>query len=472
MSQFGKAIIIGGSIGGLTSARILAGYFQEVTIVDRDVFPDVPESRSGVPQAKQGHVMLARGQKILEELFPGNNDDLIAHGAEWFDWSTQYLTLMQSGWVHQLPPKRFMTIAASRVLIEHLLRKRVEALPNVTFLTRTEARAIIPSDDKKRVIGLTVFSREKHTETRLYADLIIDCSGRNSSASDWLRAMGYETPAETKINSYIGYATRWYRVPEDMRWKFIGVQTRPDQGILRGGGFLGVENGLGTFVLQGVNRDYPPTDEAEFQKYSETFASPILHDLMSVSEPVSGVMNFRYDGSRMLHFEKLERFPERLLILGDAVCSFNPIYGQGMTTAALQAEVLGKLMKNAKTLDGLSDVFRKQVAQVLKVPWMLASAEDLRFPDTEGERPDWFTRQAQKFANMIITVLPYDSEVALRFNEVAHMLKPMTALMSPGFVGRVLRHRFFGKKADIQQAPQWSHIRPLEQAHPLESAAD
>jgi 2-polyprenyl-6-methoxyphenol hydroxylase-like FAD-dependent oxidoreductase len=454
-----KAIVIGGSMVGLITARILSDYFAEVTVLDRDALPETPEARNGAPQARHGHILLARGLQILETLFPGYQAELFANGATPFDWGTQYVGLLAAGWVKTAGPGRFVTICASRLLLEHMLRERTAAIPNIKIIQRADVHSLIASPDNSTVLGVNLESRTDHQKSALFADLVVDCSGRNSKAPEWLQALGYDAPTETHINAHVGYATRWYRTPAGMDWKFVGVQSRPNEGITRGGGFIGVENGLWTLTLQGVNKDYPPTDEAGFEAYVKTFASPIVYDLMKRSEPVGSIYGFRYAGSRIRHFEKLKRYPKRLLVLGDAVCSFNPIYGQGMTTGAMQAEALGQLLgqlvARGGSLDMLGDQLRRRVAQVIKTPWMMATAEDLRFPGTEGAKPGLITQLSQRYTDLVISAMPYDGEVSLIFSKVANLIAPTSALMTPGMVFRVLRQRFFGNKSQAAHGPNW-----------------
>lgn len=464
MKRYDKAIVIGASMGGLITARILSDYFNEITILDRDVLPDNPDSRNGVPQGRQGHILLARGLNIMEACFPGYREELLASGGTPFDWGTQYVGLLAAGWVKTAGPNRFVTVCASRLLLEYTLRKRVAALPNVKFIQRADVESLIPSSDGASVIGVHMESRADHQKTALFADLVVDCSGRSSKAPEWLQSMGYEAPTETNINAHVGYATRWYRIPKGVDWKFVGVQSQPKKGITRGGGFIGLENGLWSLTMQGMNKDYPPTDEAGFNAYVKSLASPIVYDLMKISEPVGNILGFRYGGSRIRHFEKLKRYPKRLLVLGDAACSFNPIYGQGMTTGAMQAEALGKLLEKSNSLDGLADQFRRRVAEVIKAPWMMATAEDLRFPGTEGAKPDFITRISQHYTDLVINVMPYDGEITLLFTQVANMIKPTTALMKPKILFRVLTHHFFGNKTKGHHAPDWQVYHSLENA--------
>lgn len=436
-----QAVVIGGSLAGLLAARVLADFFDQVTVIERDRLPDGPELRSGVPQARHLHILLGRGHQILERFFPGLDADLEAAGAPMVEWAFNTV-----GVTHGLWAPRFhsgvRTRSVSRALLEWQVRRRLVELHPITFLEEQQVNGLIANADRTRITGVNVQARGGSREQRiLEADLVVDASGRTSKTPEWLTELGYETPQETVVNSFLGYSTRWYRKPAQVQgdWKGMVIGSLPPANK-RGGAIWEVEDGRWFVTLAGAARDYPPTDEAGFLEFARTLPVTAVYDAIRDAEPISDIYAYQRTDNRLRHYERLARWPERLLVLGDAYCGFNPVYGQGMTVAAMGAETLhDQLQENRGQLDGLEGRFQKRLAAVVQTPWLMATGEDLRYPETEGQRPGGAARLVQKYLDRITVVMADDQDVAATFFHVLNLTTPPTALFRPSILFRVLR---------------------------------
>jgi len=438
-------------MAGLLAARALSDHFERITIIERDHLPETPDARAGVPQSKHTHALLARGAKILEALFPGIKAEMLAAGAREMDWGNpqHYSGRLITGWVRTGKRGRVVTLSVSRGLIEHLVRERVRKLPKVTFIEGVDAETLLASDDKRTALGVRIMNRKSKATRDLTADFIFDCSGRGSKAGEWLTALGYDAPQETFINSFVGYATRWY---EKQDGEAVLTAMGPDavHGKNRSGGILEVENGKWCATLVGTNKDYPPTDEAAYLAFAQSMLDPKLADMIERATPISPIYGFRYAGSRWLRYEGLTRMPERFAVMGDAFCSFNPIYGQGMTSAAMQAQALSDMLKTAPSLDGFNLQLEKRIGKLLVPIWTMATGEDQRQASVEGSRPSLPTRIIQGYIEQVFAAMTYDAEVAIRFSEILHLLKPLGALFYPVMVARVFAAWLRRKSAERQ----------------------
>lgn len=447
------AVVIGGSMAGILAARILADHFDHVTIVERDELPDAPDLRNGVPQGRHLHALLAQGQELLEHYFPGLSDELTESGAPRMTWCRDTCYYTAGGWL-----KRFdsgiVTNVITRPDLEWRVRRRLAANGKVHFLTGCEMRGLTASADKRTITGVEYERRSDHTLETLSADLVVDASGRGSKAPDWLTALGYDAPPETAVNAYIGYATRIYEKPADFAdtWRVLFIVGRPAQGITRGAGVFDIGHGKWMVTLGGMNKDYPPTDEAGFLEYARAMASSTAYDVLKHAKPLSPVYGYRITGSRLRHFEKLARRPENFVALGDAVCAFNPLYGQGITTAALGAQALDTLLAQWRAqypdgrLTGLAERFQQRLSVVIGDAWLIATGEDLRYPGTEGDRPGALARMTQRYIDLYLKVSCSDETLTRAFIRVTNLTAPPTSLFAPHLVARVvmlaLRGRF------------------------------
>ncbi|MCC6616897.1 MAG: FAD-dependent monooxygenase [Anaerolineae bacterium] len=436
-----RAIVIGGSMAGLLTARVLAEFFDTVTIIERDTLPDGPEYRHGVPQGRHVHALLAQGQQIMETLFPGLDEDFVEIGAPRLTWGIDTAYMTSGGWL-----RRFNTginvNQMSRVALEFLIRRRLQRHhPNVTFVTNSVVDSLVAEGD--RVTGVRYTPHEGQATT-MEADLVVDASGRNSKAPEWLKTLGYDVPSETVVKSYIGYATRWYEMPDNPPdWRILFIQADTRRQILRGAALFEVEGGRWLATLGGVNKDYPPTDEEGFLAFARTLRTPVFYDAIKDAKPLSPIYGYRIEGNRLRHFEKLARQPERFIAVGDAVCAFNPLYGQGMTVAAIEALLLRSMLAKANpaNLDGFARTFHREVARAIRNAWLLATGEDLRYPGTEGAKPGAADRFVQWYTDRVLEVMPYDETITRAFTQVANLAASPTAMLRPSFALRVLRHQ-------------------------------
>jgi len=445
-----RVAIIGGSIAGLLAARVLSDHFDEVTIIERDQLPRGAEERKGVPQARHAHALLARGLDVLAQLFPGILEDLAREGAERVDFGTDIRWQYFGTWKLRFP-SGIVCLFQSRNLLEAAVRRRVLELPNVRLRDGCRAAGFAASPCGRKVAGVRVEARG--ADEVIPADLVVDASGRGSRTPSWLEALGYSAPEESAVKVHVGYASRVYRRPPPLPltnpahrpWKVLYIiGTPPNSRSI--GVLFPIEGNRWQVTLGGLLRDYPPDDEAGFLEYARRLPSDELYRALRTAEPLTDIVNHRFPSHLRRRYERMARMPEGLVVMGDALCSFNPIYGQGMTTGALSAMTLGRCLREQRrtrgpgSLEGLAPMFQEKVAHVIDTPWQLATGEDLRFPEVEGERPrtlplmNWYVEQVH-------AICGYDPDVMARFYRVQHMLTGPGALFHPRIALAVLRRQ-------------------------------
>ncbi|GAA3238527.1 hypothetical protein [Actinocorallia longicatena] len=428
------AVVIGGSIAGLLSARVLADHFERVTLLDRDVFPAEPVFRAGVPQGRHLHVLWTRGLEILSGLLPGFVDDLLAEGAVDLRIPRDFLWLTAEGWRERFDTDRMITF--SRGLLEWTVRRRVLELPNVTALTGIEATGLLGA---RNVTGVAFRARGGAVppggKGELRADLVVDASGRASKAPAWLAGLGHSGLRETRIDPLLGYASRTYAIPDgfDPGWKALYLQADPPL-TRRTGGLFPQEGGRWICSLSGTGRDYPPTTEAGFLDYARNLRSPVLYEAIKDAEPLSPITSFRDTSNVRRRFDRMRTWPEGFVVTGDAVCAFDPIYGQGMSVAALTALELDRTLAERRS----AHWFQKRARWCAAGAWLVATGEDRRYTETEGPPVRLHTKVINAYVSKAVAAANVDPASQAALLDVLALKALPTSLFLPGTLARVL----------------------------------
>ncbi|HEU4327823.1 MAG TPA: FAD-dependent monooxygenase [Roseiflexaceae bacterium] len=443
-STYRHAIVIGSSIAGLTAARVLSDHFERVTVIERDQLPEDAEYRKGVPQARHAHQLMLRGRQALESLFPGLSQELLDKGAVSVNIG-QHLYWHVFGRERVNYESALNMLSMSRPLLESTIYRRIRELPNVSVVQRTgviglETDASGTAVSGVRIRPLTGDHRLGDTTT-LHADLVVDCSGRESRAPEWLKDLGFPAPERIEISSEPSYASRVYRrpagFPEEIKAIYI-QQTPPD--LQRGGIILPMEDDLWQVSLVGMRGDYVPTDEAGFLEFARSLPNGALYEAISQAQPVSPIYGFRHGETCERRYQDLERYLEGFVALGDAAYTFNPVYGQGMTVAALSCLTLDAcLREQASTgLAGLAKRFQARQAESSAGAWQLASGEDRRWaPAEEQAQLDPAAQLAQRYVEQVIKTSVVNPAVAEVFFSVMQMIEPPTTFFRPDVVLQV-----------------------------------
>jgi 2-polyprenyl-6-methoxyphenol hydroxylase-like FAD-dependent oxidoreductase len=382
------AVVVGGSFAGIATARVLADHFDRVTIVECDELPDEPVIRRGVPQGGHVHGILKIGRETLDDLFPGFVEETEREGALLFDMMAWMAGFGPNGWGARGSSAHLRGYAVRRPLLEHVARRRVLALPNVGIVRgRCEELMLSP---QRGITGVLVAGDLVVDSGALAADLVVDASGRGSAAPAWLERAGFTPPDETRVDAFGGYASRLLRVPEDA-WPgdMRAMATLPHPSNTKGAILYPQDNGLHIVSLFGQSRDYPPRDEDGFDRFLRQISTPLIHQVVSRATPVSEIRTSRSTGNRWRHYETLSELPGGFAVLGDAAAYFNPMAGQGISSACLGAVILGETLREVDgDLNRLPLVFQSRLAERLTYPWQQALGFDLQFPATEGSRAE------------------------------------------------------------------------------------
>jgi 2-polyprenyl-6-methoxyphenol hydroxylase-like FAD-dependent oxidoreductase len=441
------AVVMGASMAGLWTARVLADHFDHVLVLERDRLPEGAAPRPGAPQAQQYHILLRRGLELLQKLFPGLDQELMAAGAVPFDMTHDVKLRTRGKWLAQFVSGRQL-LSCSRILLEAALRRRLRQDARIRFIEGVEVTGLETNAQQTAVTGVQYRSRTAPDEAaaagRVAGALIVDALGRRSPTPAWLAALGYAPPEESVVDSFLGYVTRRYRQPAHFQadWRMLLITATPPHNP-RGGLIFPEENGVWVVMLAGANKDYPPTDEAGFDAFAHSLG-PEFYSAVAAAEPIGKPIGYRGTESRWRHYEQMARWPERYVVLGDAFCGFNPIYGQGMTVAALSAVALGELIwHSGAQLDGVAHRAERAFGKVTEGAWLLATGADYEWPETVGgERSSSpADRLGRWYIDKVLTTLATDQQVRLAFNEVNQLVKPVTSLFAPNILWRVLARR-------------------------------
>jgi 2-polyprenyl-6-methoxyphenol hydroxylase-like FAD-dependent oxidoreductase len=438
-----QAVVIGAGMGGLAATGALAGFFEHVVVLERDELPAGAVDRQGTPQGRHNHALLAGGQRALGALFPGFEQDLAQAGAVPLRVTADFCTEMPGFDPFPQRDLGWHVYSMSRPLIELTVRRRVERFPNVTRRSRCRARTLEASGHQRAatVVGVRCEDAQGRSET-VPADLVVDASGRGGLTCDLLEAVGLQQPEATVIGIDIGYASAVFAIPDTAPTDWKAVLTMPQAPeSSRGALLLPLEGGERWMIsIGGRYGEKPPGDAVGFLNFAGQLRTPTIYNAIRHAARLSEIARFGFPASVWRHFERLQAFPRGLLTFGDAICRFNPVWGQGMTVAAQEAVLLRRLLGanggDARALADLAPAFFTKACSVIESPWGQAAVPDFVMPETEGERPPDFEKQL-RFGGALARLAAEDPDVHKLVAEVRHLIRPSSDLQAPDLVARV-----------------------------------
>jgi 2-polyprenyl-6-methoxyphenol hydroxylase-like FAD-dependent oxidoreductase len=429
-----QAVVLGASMAGLLAARVLSERFKRVVVVERDVLPSLGEHRRGVPHGRHLHGLHPRGREILDELFPGFTASVAASGAVRCD------VLGDTRWQlsgHQLRRAQIglPALFASRPFLEGHIRAMVQRLPGVRFLEESSVCGLTVTADNRTVTGVQVRG-PGGSPAEVAGSLVVDATGRGSRTPTWLAELGYQRPAEERVEIGLGYATRTYRLRPGAMGGDQMILTAGTPANPRAGALAVTEGGRHMLTIGGICGDYPPTDPAGFDEFVAGLPSADIATAIAGAEPLDDPVPFRFPASVRRRYERLAAFPASLLVIGDAACSFNPIYGQGMTVAATEAVTLRGLLAR----DAVPEARRyfRAIAAAIDVAWDIAVGADLAFPQVPGKRSAK-VRLVNAYMPRLHAAAAHDEALAASLVRVIGLKDRPEGLLRPDRVLRVLR---------------------------------
>jgi 2-polyprenyl-6-methoxyphenol hydroxylase-like FAD-dependent oxidoreductase len=427
----GHAVVLGASMAGLLAARVLTDAYRKVTVIDRDAMPELGAHRRSVPQGRHHHFLHLRGCAVLEELFPGFAAHAVQAGASSGDVLGRCRWLLSGHRLRQadigLP-----SLIVSRPFLEGQLRARMQALPGVTVLERADVVGLITKAGR-RVTGVQVRDREGEVR-QVPADLVVDATGRGSRTPVWLAELGYQPPTEDRFDIGLGCVTRTYRLRPGALGPDLLIHTSATPENPRTGVLSTVEGGRHLVTLGGILGDHPPTDPAGFEAFAASLPFADISEAIVGAQALDHPVAFRFPASVRRHYEHLGQFPDGLLVIGDAVCSFNPLYGQGMTVAADQALVLRRFL--AHSVNPAPGEYFQAIARAINPPWEFAVSADLAFPGVSGPRTGK-DRMVNTYLSALLAAASSDVALGAAFIRVMGLLDRAEGLLRPDRVLRV-----------------------------------
>lgn len=434
------AVVVGGSLAGLLAAHVLAGHADRVTVVERDRFPDGARPRPGVPQGRHPHVLLAGGQLAMESLLPGFLAELREAGAPRVGMPSDMVLWQTGRWFRRLPATTHI-FTGSRAQLEELVRRRVLANPVISAVDGSEVVGLLGDASRVRGVLLRDRSGDARGEQRaLEADLVVDASGSGTKAPRWLTAIGAEGPYEETIDTGLAYASRVYRGKSGvLDGDTTGYYVYPDPDQVHAGGALPLEDGTHLVIVSGLRGDEPPTDDDEFVTYTKRLPHPLLHRWLEDSEPLSPAFGHRRTANVRRRYDLPGLRPAGFLATGDALCTFNPIYGQGMAVAAMSAVALRDALADPRRTPTTRRVQRALLA-ASRQAWDISAGADRKMPGAVGTAvagrsadrvAGWYLSRVQERA-------PGDPVVGRAFRSVLTLSAPVTALFAPPVARSVL----------------------------------
>jgi 2-polyprenyl-6-methoxyphenol hydroxylase-like FAD-dependent oxidoreductase len=440
-----QAVVIGAGMAGLAAAGAVADYFERVIVLERDRLPNQAVPRPGAPQSRQLHGLLPGGQRALTDLFPHFERELLDAGSVPLRMLGELRVEMPG--VGPLPSRDFgwLFYGASRPLIELITRRQTERLSNLTVRSECQVLEITATPDGTMVTGVRYESADGR-QAILAADLVVDASGRGAPTLALLRSSGQPVPDEIVIGIDLHYTTTTFVIPQDASTNWRGIATHPHAPERsRGGYMLPIEGNRWVLTLTGRLGERPPAEPDGFMDYARRLETQTIYNAIKHAERQGGFERYAYPASAWRRFDRMSSFPGGLVPIGDSICRFNPVYGQGMSVAAQEARLLNQLLKaratKADPLARLALAFFSESVPLVEAPWNMSAVPDLVYPETRGERPTDFESRL-KYNDALIRTAMHDAAVHRLLAEVQQLLKPPSVLQDPA-VDRLVRLELF-----------------------------
>jgi len=475
MTRPRHAIVLGGGLAGMLAAHVLSRHLDSVTVVERDRLPDGPEHRRGVPQANHAHLLWSNGARIIEGLLPGTTDRLLGAGARRIGFQGDLVTLTAQGWQHRFPPTQF-GILCTRPLLDWVVRDQI--LPAARITVRQGAEVAELTGDATRVTGVRVRDMESGETTSIEGDLVVDATGRASRLKHWLSGLSVPALEEDVVDAGIGYATRLFAVPPGATTGFPAVNVAADHRVKQPGYFgvvYPVEGDRWIVTLSSTRGAELPGHEDDFLAFAqERLRHPLVADLIGGAEPLTPVFRSHSGANRRLYPERLDGWPERLLIVGDSLTAFNPIYGHGMSSAARCAAALDEQL--ADFGDGATRRTQKAIGAAVDDPWILAASKDIGYVNCRVNATDprlvgQDTQQRLRFADFITGKAIRSPEVCEVVTEVMSLSASQAELGSARFLSLMHKDKMLPELTAPPLRPEELDIVRLDAYRPVGAEA-
>ncbi|MFF9458040.1 NAD(P)/FAD-dependent oxidoreductase [Streptomyces flaveolus] len=425
-----RAVVIGGSLAGMLAASAVRDSVDAVDILEAHPVPDGPKPRKGVPQAAHMHILLSGGAEAINSLLPGTIDRLLAEGANYVPMTTGMVLYSPEGWYRRWKNDTHYLIAGSRDLTDHVIRQQVLKDPRVTLHPATWVEGL--RGDHRRVTGVRIRSADGQ-ESTLEADLVIDASGKGTRTPRWLSELGVRGLVEESIDSGLSYASRLYRAPVGTRgWPFVSVQADPRLPATSGSGnILPIEHDRWHVSLIGPPSGAPSGSPDNFEPYARSLRHPVVADLLRQAQPLTDVTVSHSTANKRHYYEGLKTWPEGLVAVGDSVAAFNPVYGHGMSVAALGAASLRAELARKGLTDGLARRAQRAISRSVELAWSLAIGQDIRYPNAQGKRATLADRLLQRYVSRLSHTATGNFRVATAMTEVLTLQSSPACLFRP-----------------------------------------
>ncbi len=444
------AVVVGASASGLFAAAALTE-FADVVLVERDVLPDGPTPRRGVPQARHAHLVWSGGVRALDELLPGSVEDIVARGGRLVHIMGEMVSRAPNEvWFRRFLANHHRNLVCSRDLLDAVLRDRTLADERITL--RQDTAVLGLEGDAGRVTGVRVRGGDG-AEKVLPADLVVDASGRGSRTPQWFEQLGLPKPAERRVDAGVAYATRLFRAPRsaaDTAFPLVNVQANPAKAPGRGGILLPVEGGRWIVTLSGTRGGEPGGDPDAFLDSALSLGDPVIGELLKDAEPVGDVVTTRSTANHRRYYEKAGHWPAGFVVLGDAIAGYNPVYGHGLTVAAQCALAVRAVLRTTDlTAPGTARRLQRAAARPVGAAWGLAVGQDAFYPGAAGTPPTATERLLARYVDRAVATGAANPRAMGALLDVMSLEKPPTRLFSPDMLVPML----FGPRKPPLEGP-------------------